>query len=658
MKKFASLTAIVQLFLLVSLPAVSQFQPTEVIRSQEKTIIDGKLYYIHTVLKGQTLYSISKAYEVTQDEIKITNPQVDVLNLKEGLAIRIPDSKLKQAAVYPENREDFYEHEVRRGQTVYSLSKKYNVSEAVIYHYNPWAHEGIKANQTIWIPRNKDLLNISETAGTNDFFFYYTTKEKDTLYSISKLYGVTVADIIFANPELRNGLKNGQVLKIPKIKISEPEPITITDSLTNLSVPCMMGDEPVIYDVALLLPFFASYNVEELEVPADTLAEEGTYIPPQRQQGLRGRNFAEFYEGFMLALDSLKSTGLSVVLHVYDTERDTLKTKRIVRQLSLVQPDLIIGPVYSEDVKIAGRFARYQDVELISPLSTRNSLAAENSNIIQVIPSRQAESIAMANYLKHYKKGRFILIRDLDSVSRNNSWRFKKYFLENIPTDISGNPLYFKDYKLNDSLMNALGNILSKEEENILIVFSESEPAVSRLVTKLYMMPSMFPVSLYGMPSWQTWKTIDLIHLHSLELYLITPFFTDYTNPQIKRFLHKSRIEMGYEPYEIGPIGYNFSMLGYDIGFYFLSALKQYGKNFLQCIDQVEADQLLTRYHFLKAGNGGFVNNNFNLIRYKKDFTVAKISMVSAQPLTPFPVTGSPMLINSPDTTLPILPVQ
>jgi hypothetical protein len=95
----------------------------------------------------------------------------------------------------------------------------------------------------------------------------------------------------------------------------------------------------------------------------------------------------------------------------------------------------------------------------------------------------------------------------------------------------------------------------------------------------------------------------------------------------------KSRDEYGFEPYEISPLGYNFSMLGYDIGLYFLSALKYYGRNFQQCLDQVDADQLLTRYRFLREGTGGYLNTNFVLIQYKKDFTVEKISMLDSAPV-------------------------
>jgi LysM repeat protein/ABC-type branched-subunit amino acid transport system substrate-binding protein len=634
LKKLLGFSIIVQVIILLSLPVSAQFQPAEVVRSQERTLINGKVYYIHTVQKGQTLYSICKAYDVTQEDVIKENPEIDPASLKEGLAIRIPESKPKQAAVYPENREDFYAHTVKRGQTVYSLSKKYDVSEEVIYHYNPWAREGIKTAQTVWIPRKKELLDISETARANDLFFYYTVKEKDTLYSISKLYGVNVSDIIDANPELKEGLKKGQVIKIPKMKAPETESTAITDSLAAVSLPCQPADQQVAFNVALMLPFFAEFNMEEITLPTDTMAEEGTYVPAQRQQGLRGRYFAEFYEGFMLAVDSLKSTGFSVNLHVKDTERDTLRMKKIVKELSLLQPDLIIGPVWSEDVNITGRLARYQEISLVSPLSTRNQLVAGNTSILQVIPSRQAESLALANYLKNYAGGQLILVRGTDSASLTNSWLFKKCLLERASLDSVQQPPYFKDYKLNDSLLQVLGKVLDKDVDNIVVVFSDDEPLVTQFLTRLHGISSQYPVKLFGMSSWQIWKSIDLLnYFHDMQVCLITPFYVDYNSPAIRRYLLKSRNAYGYEPYDITPSGYSFSMLGYDIGIYFLSALRQYGKSFQPCIDQIISEQLLTHFHFTRVGSGGYVNSSFVLIQYKKDFTVEKLTLIDSGPI-------------------------
>lgn len=597
----------------------AQMQPVEVKRTQEKTIVNGKVYYIHTILKGQTLYSISKAYEVSQEDILRENPGTDPAALKEGQALRIPATGSSQSIAYPQNKEDFIDHKVKKGQTVYSLSKKYEVDEDVIYRYNPWAREGIQPGQTIWIPKQKKV-QIS-TAEEISGFRYHTVKEQETLYSISVIYGLSVSDIIDNNDFLRDGLKAGQVLKIPAVPEKSRELVQVdTVPAGNPCIPS--SDDLAKYNVALLLPFFSQMINEEIGTPADTIAEEGTYVPSQRQQGLRGKSFAEFYEGFLLAVDSLKSTGFSVNLHIYDTERDTVKTKKIVRDLSLVQPDLIIGPVWSEDVRIAGRMAKYSEISLVSPLSSRTSLVGLNSRIIQVIPSREAEYRSLASYISRLKKGHLFLLKGSDTVSVRGAKLFRKYLQEQVPLDENNTPLIIQTYRLNDSLLTNISKVLTQHDDNIVIVFSESEPDVSRLMTKLYMMSSLYPITVYGMPSWQMWKTIELNYFHHLQLHLISPFYIDYNKAEVKDFLEKCRRIYGYEPYEASASGYNFCMLGYDVGFYFLSALRQYGKDFQQCLGSMEPHLLLSPYRYAREGQGGYINQGFNMIRYNPDFTI------------------------------------
>ncbi len=97
----------------------------------------------------------------------------------------------------PQNKEDFIDHKVKKGQTVYSLSKKYEVDEDIIYRYNPWARDGIQPGQTIWIPKPKKVqISTSEEISG---FRYHTVKEQETLYSISVIYGLSVSDIIDNN---------------------------------------------------------------------------------------------------------------------------------------------------------------------------------------------------------------------------------------------------------------------------------------------------------------------------------------------------------------------------------------------------------------------------------------------------------------------------
>jgi LysM repeat protein/ABC-type branched-subunit amino acid transport system substrate-binding protein len=509
---------------------------------------------------------------------------------------------------------------VKKGQTVYSLAKKYEVEEDVIYRYNPWARGGIQPGQTIWIPKPKKIqVNTDDVMGG---FRYHTVKDQETLYSISVIYGLSVSDIIDNNDFLRDGLKAGQVLKIPPAPDKSKELVEVDSAPAE--TPCMPStDEHAIYNVALLLPFFSQLVNEEIGTPGDTIAEEGTYVPLKNQQGLRGRSFAEFYEGFLLAVDTMKKMGFSVNLHVFDTERDTMKTKKIIRDLSLIQPDLIIGPVYSEDVRIAGRLAKYKDIYLVSPLSNRTSLVNQNARIIQVIPSKEDEYKSLANYLSTLTKGRLVLLHETDTVSIHGASLLRKYLREHMPVDVNNAPLVMDSYKLNDSLLTNLSKVLTQQNDNILIVFSESEPDVSRLMTKLYMMSSLYPIQVYGMPSWQMWKTIELNYFHHLQLHLISPFYIDYNKAEVKQFLEKCRKRYGYEPYETSALGYNFCMLGYDLGYYFLSALREFGKDFGPCIGSMEPRLLLSPYRFAREGEGGYINHGFNMIRYNPDFTIS-----------------------------------
>ncbi|MBN1159604.1 MAG: LysM peptidoglycan-binding domain-containing protein [Bacteroidales bacterium] len=606
------------------MPGISraQFQPSPVTPSKERTIIDGKVYYIHTVHEGQTFFSICRAYEADRETVLLENPGLDPENLKPGQAIRIPGTAIQTLTPYPVNRDDFYEHRVRRRQTVYSIARRYNIDLETIYYYNPWARNGIQTDQTLWIPRTGDLSAVLQEPEDTVAYFYYTVKEKDTLYSISRHYSVSVADIIHQNPVLRKGLQPGQTLMIPKPKTLLADTTVTSDSLVTVE-NCIPVDYRGPYNVALLLPFFADHIMESLQESEelDTLDQEGPDILMQV-----GMSFTEFYEGFLLAVDSLRKTGLSVNLHLYDTERNIEKLILIQRELLTLQPDLIIGPVYTENMSMVSRMADYQDVNIVSPLSTNQSLITSNERLFQVVPSKETESLALAGYLQQFENGRFLLLRGTDSLSLNDSWRFKTQMMAFLSSDSANELSRFKDYVLNDTLLDNLDRILSEDEENLVIVFSNNEADVGRLVSRLYVISGKYPVRLFGQPEWQVWQGIDLDYIHKLQLTLFTPFYTDFSSKATADFLRKCRSMYRFEPYTVSPQGYNYCMLGYDIGFYFLSALKMYGRNFQNCLHHLDSGLLLSDYRFLKTESGGYMNRHISFIRYNPDYTVEKTS--------------------------------
>jgi len=183
----------VTLIFLISILATCSFAQNDTViieKSKDKVIIGGHLYYVHIVKKGETLFSLSNVYGVTQKEIATENPEI-FLGLQIGQALKIPAKDLEE----DENKilsTDFIYHRVKRKQTVYSLSKKYNVTQADIFACNPGSRYGINENQIIKIPKSKEVVDaiqqfmvdktVTDTLKTEDKYIYHKVEKGDTEY--------------------------------------------------------------------------------------------------------------------------------------------------------------------------------------------------------------------------------------------------------------------------------------------------------------------------------------------------------------------------------------------------------------------------------------------------------------------------------------------
>ena len=154
------------IFIFQNYSAFPQEQTAPVVRSSEKVIINGKLFYIHNVKEGQTIYAISHAYGVTENDITDENPEISIESIKPGHALKIPIKTYIQESDDGDDepdKNDFHYHKVRRGQTLFFISRKYNVPEGIIYRYNDKIKSGLKTGQIIKIPRKKTLQKIMQT---------------------------------------------------------------------------------------------------------------------------------------------------------------------------------------------------------------------------------------------------------------------------------------------------------------------------------------------------------------------------------------------------------------------------------------------------------------------------------------------------------------
>ncbi len=631
--------------------AFAQEQIPRVDRSSEKVIVNGRLYYIHTVQKGQTIYSISRAYGVTENDILNENPGIAPESISPGTALRIPiktyiqssddvqeeqDEKHKQDE---QDKDNFHYHKVRKGQTLYFISKKYNVPVDIIYTYNDQVKTGLKTGQILKIPKTDFLAEISGTKITEDKFIYYTVSENDTLYAISQRFGVPVNEIVNYNNQLRWGLKEGQILRIPKPGVLYVDTLkTTVDSVALLlekytsplsahECDSVRGLRDSI-KVALLLPFFSKefLEVQKLEKDTSLITNIAHYEASKKKVSI-GSSFVEFYEGVLLAVDSLKNSVKSIKIIVRDTERDTNTVKRIIRELEHFKPDIIIGPVFPENLKLVSDFARQNQIIIVSPLSSRTDLVDNNPFIIQAIPSRQTELDVWADYISQYYDKNIILVHNSDKEDSKEIDYFREKLFSCFYSDSTYKYIIYKEVRFNDTLTENILYALDEEKDNMVFISSTNEAYVMEAVNKLRRYQKDYRIRVFGNPVWQTWSNIDIEYLHDLQLNIYIPFYINYNDNHTRNFISKCRRIYNYEPYTVMAKGYNYCFLGYDIALYTLSALKDYGKNFPRCVEHFKVDLLLSDYVFKRRDiKSGLENVSITILNYSNDLSVNKVN--------------------------------
>lgn len=191
----------------------------EIKKSELIEQIGGKQYYLHTVEQGQTLYSLSRAYGLSLDEMIYENPDASQ-SLAVGQVLKIPVTSREQKITEELRNEDFRYifHIVKKGETLYGISRIYEVDVADIKAANPGWENGLKTGQYIKVPMREPAPPSQEVevqAGIEGEV--YSVKAGETLYSISRKFKISIPALKAANTGLESSLRTGQKIIIPQI---------------------------------------------------------------------------------------------------------------------------------------------------------------------------------------------------------------------------------------------------------------------------------------------------------------------------------------------------------------------------------------------------------------------------------------------------------
>ena len=619
-------------------------------RSKDKAIISGKTYYIHVVKKGQTAYSISKAYGITVEELIKENPSVEfgvnenqLLRIPVVEAISRPDTVERHAFQTQRDESRYIYHKLIAGDTVFSLAKRYGVSEAEIINSNPGVEIfKLPVGSEIAIPKRQFTISSQQLEPPEKGYILHQVLKGESVSSIAAQYGITARDIRRANrgmifPKVDDYIKI-PVTRIPagmvRNEITDTTAIVNVDTLTRGERPAEfteVGELRGSYNVALLLPLYLKENSERIEIDSSVVVKGRkvfkTINRPDQWIYSGTIPFLELYQGVLLATDTLRSLGLDINLFVYDIKQDTIGTYKLIESGDLSAMDLIIGPVYSNNLSEIARYADYHNIPIVSPVPLKSNAPLDNNpTLFMVNPSLEVAQEKIARRVGDFSNSNFVFIRSDSTHTQAGVYDFKNMILRELSSRMPYEDIKFKEFIFYsrsvfgiDSI-NRLEHALSDQYENLVIIASEDVPVLSEIIDDLHTLSKRFDIKLIGYPAVRDLVNLDPKYYFDLGIELYSPYWIDYNKRNVKIFNEKFYSKFKTEPSEL-----SFAWQGYDITYYFLSGLAMHGRRFIRRPEIHNPELLQTEFDFYRkddTNNNGFENHKLYLIKYTSDMNI------------------------------------
>ena len=523
----------------------------------------------------------------------------------------------------------FYSHIVLEKQTLFSISKAYNVSIEDIYKYNPSVKEtGLRKNDIINIPMVEAVPQKAEEPQAEEVISYeeepvrtisgeirHTVKWYEDLPSIAARYKVSEESIVRANALPSHKVKNRQVLIIPKEELQREAPVYADISVAEAS----FEEEPATEEESTDLDQYSDtlFVMDYWDTFQKHTVNLSLILPLKATGTSSNRNNMDFYSGILLAAREFKEKGTEVHLNVYDIAagHSSIPTD------DLKSSDIIIGPVAPADIEqIAIRINGA--CPIVSPLDQKaEKLTSKYRNIIQAPASQHAQFSDIANWLQssstHGADDKVIVISEKEA-RQNDAGRVLRSIIDR--SDIHYTPFSYSILE-GRNIQSSLEAAMSKTGTNRVVIASESEAFVNDAVRNLNLIVhNKFKVELYAPAKIRTFETIEVENFHNTSLHASLSYFIDYENDMVKGFIMKYRAMFGTEPTQ-------FAFQGYDLANYFIRLISEYPTNWMSYIttEEGEKEELQSYFKFQQNGNGGYINNGVKRIRYWEDYSIVRL---------------------------------
>ncbi|MEJ2163032.1 MAG: LysM peptidoglycan-binding domain-containing protein [Robiginitalea sp.] len=605
-------------------------------------------FQTHRVKRKETLFSISRRYEIPEERIKRYNPELYSRSLQRGMVLRIPRYPTGWNPYAVIEAPELMSYEVLPKETRWSIAHKFNITVDSLLVLNPElpgntsylaAGQELKlpkppgtdaeeaetqAYVSYTVPTKKTLFSLSQEYGISreeiirlnpeilergnlqegmvlrlpekktdtlqggGKYVYYEVKPKQTEYSLTRKLGVGYADLLALNPQLARGLQAGMVLKIPRDRAGTLE-VKNDLVLETFDLKDSINTQH-IPKLLVLLPFrLDRLDLEDTESTRKRIEQNNAL---QYSLGL--------YSGLLIALDSIAELGMSVEIKTLDTELNTDRVRQLMQGEDLSSYSAIVGPLVPESVQEVATRASELNVPVLAPLPV--STAVDMENLFYTYTPENRLRQRMLEFVKGQATDQKILV-----ISDQNNQDAEAEILKTFP---AAELVELREEEENISLdREVFINQLSQEADNWVFVETDNFKIASSVSSILNSANSdttrirMF--TTYKDRAFEN-EVISIPHLSNLKF----TFPSVPSESSSDAFLRRYRKRFRGEPDKYG-------IRGFDMGMDLLLRLA-YKLDLFQIADQIgELEYSGNKFNYWKGWESGYYNTASYILMYE-----------------------------------------
>ena len=666
-KTFQMKKCFIIIVLCLVLPFIAAAQ-VAVERSKEIVKIGTKEYYMHHVKPGETLYSISKAYGVSVEEITQRNPEVsDGLQAEMviGIPVIVVEDGSENVGVSNDSLENQKDTEktytVQSGETLYDIAKKFGIDLADFKALNSGLDNYPRQGMVLRVPNIRN----------EEAYIVHTVEEGRRTSSLLREWDVDAETFRALNPAVGSEVFKNQKVLIPIERVVFDAPVVVIDDDVSetpeveidttqfvveevQNVVCEVVPEYASqrYKVALLVPLYLN-EVDYMNVSRENI---------EKVRKSKALTFIQFYEGFMLAVDSLKNNyGLNLDLTVIDVTENENSAHSAVRQMGGKNFDVIVGPFFSKSFNVVQSFAKDNGILIVNPLSNRESILNDNPYVVKMKPNEAGKMLQLAQLVSQNYKDSNVFIISKKNVSSSDSLRIAE--IENLVSMSINSEVFvtaedFMAYAAREARRRQMGNKvpstlevegqifatkdmkngfeparfenkvrrfvyasddlkklnaeMSQVRNNLIIAIDNDNVFATQLLNHLNKQADRYPITLLPMKDWSKLEKLPVESLLKLNAIYFSDCFVDFNTQAANQFVAQFR-----NKYTVEPTDYAFT--GFDVAWYFLNALMRYGHDMRDCLPSYKTSLLSTPVHLMRKSNAEGVENYYwNIYQYDR----------------------------------------